>query len=485
MLSTSIFQTMRNGMNSGDPAIVEEIIDDAKSEIDGLDGMTVFKSQQVSDLFGVQNNKPLSEVVKMAFQTKKAGFIETDNHGQRNIRMIKPFIATKECISCHANAQDGDVLGVIEMDISLAKNDELINSSIVKLVVVMLIGSIVLVVLVLAFLKSTLFMPLTNMQERAKDIAHGEGDLTARIEHKREDELGTTARYVNEFIEKTQHTILTAKNSLNTLFSADERINGVITNIRSMIIKQEQATKESDNLVHEIYNNLDESEEAAIQTTEDTIETAKVLDEMSFALINIVNAINEASHTQNDLSGQLLELNHAALEAKSVLSIIADISDQTNLLALNAAIEAARAGEHGRGFAVVADEVRKLAERTQKSLMDINATINGVSDSIVTITHHMNESAETMKNVSSEADVIHHQSQTSKEKMEKTVEASKKSSTLASAIAFKTKELVVKINSIKMASVENSELATRLEELANELSKTAHHLKKELDAFKV
>ena len=115
----------------------------------------------------------------------------------------------------------------------------------------------------------------------------------------------------------------------------------------------------------------------------------KLLDET----ITQLNSTAEKEAQMND------RLNHLATEAtqvKSVLEVIGDIADQTNLLALNAAIEAARAGEHGRGFAVVADEVRKLAERTQKSLIETNATVNVIVQSISDISSCRLESKLTL-----------------------------------------------------------------------------------------
>lgn len=188
-------------------------------------------------------------------------------------------------------------------------------------------------------------------------------------------------------------------------------------------------------------------------------------------LADIVNSLQDASQAQNVLAEDLTKVSADTEQVKEVISIISDIADQTNLLALNAAIEAARAGEHGRGFAVVADEVRKLAERTQKSLTEINATINVVIQSVTDSSEQMNKNSKIIENL---ADVSIDVSN----KMDEASDSIQNGVTLADGTvksytqnATKTEEIIGEISKINDFSHASSESIHIIKSSVDELAK--------------
>ena len=350
----------------------------------------------------------------------------------------------------------------------------------------LIIGIVIalLLAIISMLLGKSILRPVDMLTQVAHDLAEGEGDLTRRLNVKGEDEIAVAAHYIDAFIAKIQDTVNIAKRSANESVTSGEELKGIVFQIEKSIADQDEMTKKSNMLVNEVGQDLDCSENAAISTAEDMDETSHALDEMYIQLNSIMASISDASHGQTDMADRLTQLNREAEEIKNVLEIISDIADQTNLLALNAAIEAARAGEHGRGFAVVADEVRKLADRTQKALSEINATINIVVQAIGDSSEMMNQSSERMEAIAEETGEMQNRTQDTKSRMAKTMETAHKSALLATSIAHKTKTLVSNMDYVAKISDQNSADTHKISAISQKISASANDLNSKLNAFR-
>jgi methyl-accepting chemotaxis protein len=213
----------------------------------------------------------------------------------------------------------------------------------------------------------------------------------------------------------------------------------------------------------------------------------KAFDQLQYGrkeLETLLHTINRSAELEQDLSQKLTNLNSEASQVKHILLVIGDIADQTNLLALNAAIEAARAGEHGRGFAVVADEVRKLAERTQKSLIEINSTINVIVQSIAEATDQMQHNTEAMSNVTTISANVDRNINESVEAMEKTSNLTAQSVENSKIIAQHIDSMLNQVESLRSIAHLNDSSMHDLSEIANSIANAANSLYQQLGQFK-
>lgn len=219
-------------------------------------------------------------------------------------------------------------------------------------------------------------------------------DLNFKIKYNSKDEIGEIATSFNRLLDTLETTIKDAKASSSENASISSELSSTSLQIGKSAEESAriviEATKEIEKIKYDLHASAESAAKAAVEIKEAS--SVSLVDAKN-KTIELGREIEEASEAELALSHRLEQMSHDAEQVKQILTVISDIADQTNLLALNAAIEAARAGEHGRGFAVVADEVRKLAERTQKSLVEINATINIIVQSVIDSAEQMSKNA--------------------------------------------------------------------------------------------
>jgi len=358
-----------------------------------------------------------------------------------------------------------------------------VDSLITQLLIMLAIDIIVLLFLILV-INTQIKKPLLNLIEVTKDLVSGNGDLTKRLPIKDKDELGEVSFHINNFIEMIQNLIVKIKSSAHQNEQYSHSILDKSTQLQTLADEQLHAVNESNKLTQEAKNDLDISEELANKTSQDVHKSYNVLITLEEIIHTVIGMINEDSEIENELAGRVQSLVTQTNEIKNILNIIKDIADQTNLLALNAAIEAARAGEHGRGFAVVADEVRKLAEKTQSSINDIDATIMVVVQNVQEISQEMNDNSKELQHLTNKTDEMLAILAESKEASLSTKEASIASAQKTVSIGFKVKSLFETMQKTLTSTQNTQEISKTLDELGKNLQNSSQELTNELGEFK-